>query len=140
MQLHRGFILKLRNPLYGLSDAGDYWSRSMSGHHKRDLKMTPTISDSSLFFKRDASLIGLSATYVDDSLRAGNQEFALDSQKTAQLFESSPTQKYQIKFAGINIEHWVQGHIEQYSFAKKLHDIDKNSTFKQYRSALEKIA
>jgi hypothetical protein len=72
LELDSDLVLKLLDPLYGLSDAGDYWARTLLDHHRMDLHMTPTVSDGSLFFLRVAeNLIGMSATYVDDSLRAG---------------------------------------------------------------------
>lgn len=69
-------ILKLLRPLYGLSDSGDYWGATFSKHLKEDLGMETTTTDGAFFFKKVAEkLQGMTATYVDDTLQAGDESF-----------------------------------------------------------------
>ena len=66
-KLHDGELLKLRKPLYGLPDSGDYWGRTISDHLTNVLGMKKTIGDEAFFYKlRNNSLHGLCVTYVDD--------------------------------------------------------------------------
>jgi Reverse transcriptase (RNA-dependent DNA polymerase) len=100
--LSPNIILKLLKPLYGLSDAGDYWSRTMTHHHKAELGMTPSSCDGYLFFKRlGSNLVGLSATYADDSLRAGTPQFFKFSSLTGKRFESRKSMGPYMRFAGL---------------------------------------
>ena len=69
-------FLKLQKPLYGLAESGDYWYNTMSNHIRDDLETKSTTVDISLFFKTSGNdLVGLTVTYVDDSLSAGTPEF-----------------------------------------------------------------
>jgi hypothetical protein len=79
-------LLKILKPLYGLGDAGDYWSRTLTGHHRSELKMTQSTGDSSLFLRRLLqNLIGLSATYVDDTLRTVTPQLERESALTSKI-------------------------------------------------------
>lgn len=69
-------LLKLIKPLYGLTDAGDYWHSTFSWHLQRYLNMEPTTGDLMLS-SRDirGRLSGLVGSYFDDTSRAGDEEF-----------------------------------------------------------------
>ena len=85
-------LLKLIKPLYGLSDSGDYWFSTMTGHLVEDLHMHRTAVDVSLFFKRihaSERLTGLRGMYVDDTINAGDVAFVLTATKHRASF--SPT-------------------------------------------------
>jgi hypothetical protein len=61
----------------------------MTHHHKAEIDMAPSSCDGYLFFKRlGRNLVGLSATYVDDYLRAGTPQFIKCSSLTGKRFES----------------------------------------------------
>ena len=73
---------ELLRPLYGLSDAGDLWHKTLHSHLTEDLQLTPTKADPSLYFAyANRELVGLSGSYVDDLLRAGTREFRNSSPK-----------------------------------------------------------
>jgi hypothetical protein len=140
-QLHPGLLLKLLKPLYGLSDAGDYWSRTMKHHYKTDLKMTPTTGDESFFFQRHGTdLSGLAVTYVDDSLRSGTPQFVQDTRVTSLKFESKRSSGPYIRFAGLDV--YVEGsrRISQETYIQKLQQLPAESSFDDYRSLRAKVA
>jgi hypothetical protein len=45
LNLSANDVLKLLKPLYGLNDAGDYWIRTMTHHHKAELGMKTSSCD-----------------------------------------------------------------------------------------------
>ena len=45
LQLDNEQFLQVVKPLYGLSDAGDYWGETLSEHHKKELKMEQATED-----------------------------------------------------------------------------------------------
>ena len=75
-KLNSDQLLKLLKPLYGLSDACDYWQVTFANHLKEELGMSPGAGYLSLFFKMvNGQLEGITGTYVDDSLGTGNPGF-----------------------------------------------------------------
>ena len=44
-------LIKLVKPLYGLTESGDYWGRTLRNHLEKMLGMESCVSDSALFFK-----------------------------------------------------------------------------------------
>ena len=87
--LSKDSLLKLLKPLYGLSDSGDYWHATFTRHLRDELHMTPTVSDSALFFKTvHGKLCGILGSYVDDTITAGDVEFQEESKITENKFES----------------------------------------------------
>jgi hypothetical protein len=83
-----GKMLNLLRPLYGLADSGDYWGMRLTNNLKQDLGMESTIGDPELFFKYIGNrLIGMCATYVDDTLQAGDSKFVKLSEETLRKFQ-----------------------------------------------------
>lgn len=80
-QLQPLTLLKLQKPLYGLTDAGDYWSdifsAHLSGKGEEDLGMESTTGDLSLYvkFSEEGDLERMTGAYVDDSIGCGNDIF-----------------------------------------------------------------
>jgi hypothetical protein len=122
LELDSDLVLKLLKPLYGLSDAGDYWARTLLDHHRMNLQTTPTATDGSLFFLRVAeSLIGMFATYVDDSLRAGTPAFLKTFRATGEKFQSRKPIFEKLKFAGLEIDaEGRSSEVSKKSFIKTL--------------------
>jgi hypothetical protein len=75
LRLSPGEIAQILKPLYGLADSGDLWAKILVHHHLKDLAMSQSTSEFSLFLRRAASeLVGLSGCYVDDIIQAGTPE------------------------------------------------------------------
>jgi hypothetical protein len=143
LQMDQDLVLKLIKPLYGLSDSGDHWARTLNEHHKRDLGMTQSGIDGSLFFKQlGSNLIGLSATYVDDTLRAGTPRFVKDAELTGQIFDSKLPTKHQIKFAGLDITSNTSesNAISQQKYIERINALPDNAEFDEYRSLRARLA
>lgn len=69
-------MIRLIKPLYGIADAGDYWLTKLRDHLTTNLSMDQSFPDPALFLKKtDGNLIGLTGTYVDDTLHTGYQFF-----------------------------------------------------------------
>ena len=69
--------LQLLKPLYGLSDSGDIWYKTLDAHNEIDLRMVSRRVDPVYYLRFDSNkrLIGMNRSYVDDLLRAGNSKF-----------------------------------------------------------------
>jgi hypothetical protein len=134
------YLLKLLKPLYGLSDAGDYWSRTMYEHHAKALKMTPSVNDNSFFFKRgNAGLTGLALVHVDDSLRAGDSEFIEEARVTAKTFDSKRNAEMVLGFCGITLM-LSPLQLSQAAYISKLNKLADNADFAAFRSTRAKLA
>jgi Reverse transcriptase (RNA-dependent DNA polymerase) len=71
LQLGKNEFLQLLLPLYGLTEAGDYWTQTLVDHCVGQVQFTQSETDPSFFFRHvGKTLVGLSANYVDDILRA----------------------------------------------------------------------
>jgi Reverse transcriptase (RNA-dependent DNA polymerase) len=140
--LEPGKILKLLRPLYGLADSGDYWGRTLLNHLQGDLGMESTIDDTALLFKRKGDkLIGLCASYVDDTLQAGNSDFIKLSEQTINKFKCRPREWNNVQFAGVEIESKDSEIImHQRRYISKLKTLDKDVTFSHLRSFRAKLS
>ena len=84
-------LLKLVKPLYGLADSGDYWGRTLMNHLEKELGMKSSVTDSAFLFKRiKEKLAGPCATYVDDCLQAGTDEFCQQAKCVERKFKCRP--------------------------------------------------
>ena len=135
-------ILKLLKPLYGLADSGEYWGKTLSEHLLKDIGMKSTLRDEAVFYKMmKNSLAGLCATYVDDILQAGNEEFSQLMKKTEEKFQCKSRDYDNVQFAGIEVESKDNGFdVPQKSYLSKLPTLEKHSTFKQFRSLRAKLS
>lgn len=87
-RLPPGRLLKLLNPLHGLSDSGDYWHSTFSEHLINDLHMMKTAEGSSFFFRIvDGKLRGMTGAYVDDTISTGDKTFEEESKMTGERFQ-----------------------------------------------------
>ena len=143
LELDKDTLLQVVKPLYGLSDAGDYWGEALIGNHKKELKMSQAEGDSSLFFERIGDrLTGLSGTYVDDILRAGTKSFRMDvSKATSKAFDSKPAQKVPFTFTGMNIHKQKRMILlSQQKYIEMLELLPTGVSFEKFRSMRAKLA
>lgn len=97
-------VLHILKPLYGLCDAGDYWSETMTSHVKEDLSMSPLTGDPALYVKEgDGQTDGLLGSYVDDMLLGGNEDFQRLTESTLTRFDSKPREWDDTEFLGVRI-------------------------------------
>ena len=136
-------VLRLLLPLYGMSDAGDYWLVTVDKHAKHDLGMKPMASDPSLYVLQGAvSTEGVMGVYVDDFLLAGLKKLEEITQATLQKFESRERQWDNVEFFGSEIMS-RQGqfyNLSQAPHSKKLTVLPLNTTFTSFRSKRSEVA
>jgi hypothetical protein len=138
--LDSDIVLKHLKPLYRLDDSGDYWSSTLWEHRRVDLNMTQSAGDGSLFFRRlGDNLLGLSATYVDDSLRAGTPEFTDAVTLTGKKFDSKPPAHGKVQFTGLNIDT-DRMKVSQKDYTVKLQTMPLDSKYDFFRSVRAKVA
>eukprot|EP00170_Pyropia_yezoensis_P001216 contig_5399_g1220 len=95
-------VLRVLKPLYGLCDAGDYWSATMTAHVKADLCMSPLTGDPALYYTDgDGHADGLLGSHVDDMQLGGNENFQSLTESTLTRFESKPREWDDTEFLGV---------------------------------------
>ena len=138
-ELHLGKdeFLQLILPLYGLSESGDYWSRTLTDHCLSQIGMQQTSSDLSLFFRRVGhELVALSGNYVDDLLRAApkGQRPALEK-SLRQRFECGPSQDLPSDFLGMELSRDGSSLKTAMSdYISRLKCIPDDASYQQYAS------
>lgn len=85
-----GDLLELIHPLHGLCDDGDYWGTTVNNLLTKDLGIKPIQSDSALYHldSYNVSILGVTNTYVYDSLHEKSEELQKHTEKTLKHFES----------------------------------------------------
>lgn len=74
-------------PLYVLTDSGYYWNRTLDQHLCEDLLMNPTTVDLYIYVRiGKGEISGITGSYIDDTLSAGNAFFERDSEITERKF------------------------------------------------------
>ena len=140
-KLSKEELLRLIKPLYGITEAGDYWDATMTDFQKNDMQMSQATLDISLFFKvQDGILQGVSGYFVDDGIHAGNELFQKENEKIEQRFISKPREFDDFKFAGIHITRTPQGiSLQQVDYTKTIKPLPKDASFSDYRSLRQKL-
>lgn len=76
LQIGENKLLRIRNPLFGLNDAGYYWHETFKKNLNNDLAIRPTTGDLSFYGrKHNRAVAGVIAPYVDDTLSTGTLAF-----------------------------------------------------------------
>jgi hypothetical protein len=135
-------VLRLLKPLYGLSDSGDYWSKTLSDFHAQQLRLEQATGDFALYFRRLANkLVGISSTYVDDLLQAGTPEFRQDMERQFKSsFDMADTKCGAFTFAGIQAENGKRFSLHQNGYIDRLDILPSSASFSDYRAQRAKVA
>ena len=71
LELKMNELVQIMKPVYGLSDAGDYWASTLTNHLQEHCRFKQVATDLALWFKSiGGKLRAMAATYVDDVLLA----------------------------------------------------------------------
>jgi transposase InsO family protein len=140
LTLNQGELLRLLKPLYGLSEAGDYWSETLRTFHLTAMQMEGMCGDMCMFMKHAGKLlVGCSASYVDDLLQCGTPEFKKQMQHTIKTsFDVKAPQPLPLTFAGLVIES--DRSIHQTPHIRRLQKLGHDASYEEFRSARAKIA
>jgi hypothetical protein len=85
-------------------------------------------------------LVALTASFVDDLLMVGTEDFHEQSLYTSQRFKSRDRDYDNVKFAGVNINKTSNGfEVHQHDYIQKLQPLSAESTFEDYRSLRAKL-
>lgn len=104
-ELDTSQCLPLLRPLYGLCDSGDLWHGNLDVHHCNDLEMKPTSLDSALYVWIVYGILrGLSGSYVDDLMKARDDDFKVHARKTAENFEMAYGEEPPCDFTGFSLD------------------------------------
>jgi Reverse transcriptase (RNA-dependent DNA polymerase) len=133
--------LKLLRPLYGLCDAGNCWTRTVLDHLTKDLSLTQSIGDSGLFSRAmNNKLAALTASFVDDLLMAGDDDFHEQSLYKSERLNSREREYDKVRFAGVNIDKSQDRYeIHQREYIKKLQLLERDAEFDAYHSLRSKL-
>lgn len=114
----------------------------MNDHPVNDIGMSPTPGDPALYIKRinedkEALLIGITGSYVDDSINAGGKIFQDMKLKTLQKFESKPRLYDAFDFFGMQVETRTDGNfvMNLKYYTNNLQTNPKSTTFPDFRRA-----
>ena len=131
----------LIKPLYGLSDAGDYWYLTLRVYLRDELSLTNMDGDLSLYvdmakFATGQGVKGLLGVFVDDLLRSGEKNFNKTLENVSSRFESKPRIYDDVYFAGVHIkrqeDHTIT--VDQSAHIKKLEKLSRKAGFEEFRS------
>lgn len=141
--LNSNQCLKLLRPLYGLADSGDLWYARIDEHHRKELKMKASKLDPALYYiKKNNILFGFSGGYVDDFMRAGNQEFKKLSNMTNEIFDMGQNEQIPTDFTGFSLTKDDKNNIfiSQEHYLEKMEKLSESSDYSDFRSIRMKLA
>jgi hypothetical protein len=103
--------------------------------------MERTTFDSAFFYKvLDEKLGGMCATYVDECLHAGTDQYSKSAEKTELRFQCREREYGNVMFAGVEIRKSEDGFVmNQRSYVDKLMFLNKTPNFSDYRSVQAKL-
>lgn len=68
--------MRVKKPLYGISEAGTHWYRTYHKHHRKKLSMVTSTYDPCLLICSKPSVVGILGLQTDDTLFLGDEESA----------------------------------------------------------------
>ena len=136
--------LQLLKPLYGLCESGDIWHETLDKHHRDDMGMKPLRSDPALYYLLSNGILkGLSGGgYVDDLIRAGDNDFRDLSKKTNIRFDMGEDESIPCNFTGFALKRDADGDlsIDQHAYLRKLEELPPDASFSHFRSMRMRLA
>lgn len=137
-----GKLLRVLKAFYGLTDAGDYWHRTVCHVLVEWLKMRPFPSDQSFYSKNvDGKQVGLAATQVNDIIGTGDKAHNDDTSLLEKSFESNPSDCPFHSPASPSRRQTNMGYIlEQPSYAGHLPRLTADTTFDEFRSLRHQVS
>lgn len=82
-------IFHLRKPIYGTTDAGDYWGVTVDWKAGKEIQLEPMRGDPSQYIrKNDEDVDGVIGNYADDRCIAGKERMEEVTRKTLTRLDS----------------------------------------------------
>lgn len=98
-------LLRLKKPLYGICDSGDYWYDTFNRFTLNDLKLKALKGDMAVFYgKGGECLSGMLGSYVDDCLFAVGPGFEDVLKRCTDTFDAKPVVWDNTDFLGLRVE------------------------------------
>lgn len=143
IELKPGELLKLVQPVYGLSDSGDYWCETFAKFHTNNLRMQQSTGDFALFFRRIANqLVALSGTYVDDVIQASTKVQKAEIKRQLQdKFDITMTDATEFVYTGImcDVSRPELRTLSQSQYIKRLRYVPNSADFSSFRSTRARL-
>lgn len=134
-------IWKLRKPLYGLCDAGDYWNKTFQCHAIDDLILSAVQTDPAMYTVNSESSTSILGSQFDDIIFCRYNKFLGETKKTKTQFQSKSKAFNTFKLFGASIEKIDYGYHEQKSmYIFTLNELTKNASFNKFRTMQHKLA
>ena len=142
-ELDASQCLQLLRPLYGLCESGDLWHATLDSHHRKDLGMESTRLDSAFYIWIVNGLLkGMSGSYVDDLMRAGDDDFKELAKKTASRFEMAKDEEPPCEFTGFHLDRADDGTLtmDQQAYVKTIRPLGMDASFSDLASVRMKLS
>lgn len=135
LDLSEGELLKIKLPLYGICDAGDYWQVTFTVNIEKDLGMTPRMSDISLFFKKhpNGDRYGMLGAYVDTAFMGGDNSFQVLSKKMLRRLQAKERTLDDAEYVGVRVSTMAGGErlftLDQEDYSNNLASLPLDAPF-----------
>ena len=106
----KGKPLKVKKPLFSLSDSGSRWNMTNVQHFKQDCGLKSTADDEGLFYKcEEDDLEGSIGTYVDNSVPCGIPRSIKLTVRTSEKSDFKQQEFYNVNLSRIRVNHNIRG-------------------------------
>lgn len=148
LELDDDTLLQIVKPLYGLSDAGDYWGETLTEHHTKELDMEQTTGDSRYFSRKSltnslAYQAHMLTTFYE--LETHNSRKMPQTKGTNNAFETKPIERLPMSYTGMRLSEVSQNNaltrkLDQKSYIDNLKLMPKGCSYEDFRSMRAKLA
>lgn len=126
----------LKETLYGICNACDYWEIVTENHFVNDLKISSVVGNGALYVNRkNGKVTGTSPSYVDDSLNSGGDIFQIITVILLQVLKSKLRLFECFDFSSVQIETTAASKfkLSQKYYIKNLDFALQNTSFEELR-------